>query len=232
MPASWGLKMPRVKKSKFAEEGRKALLQPLNENQSLYLKALKTAEQLVVTGPAGTGKTFIASSVAAEFYREGVFDKIILTRPNIPAGKSIGFFPGTLEEKMANWVVPFTSVIRKVLGPGMFDTAVKNGNIEVIPFEVMRGRSWDRAFIVLDEAQNTTVQEIKMFLTRQGNDSRTVINGDIKQSDLRENSGLAKVIHMVKKHHLPVPIIEFTVDDIVRSDICKTWVTTFMKEGI
>jgi phosphate starvation-inducible protein PhoH and related proteins len=224
--------LPRAKRSKFNEEGRQAPLTPLNENQAVYLNALKTAEQLVVTGPAGTGKTFIASTIASQFYREGVFDKIILTRPNIPAGRSIGFFPGTLEEKMANWVVPFTSVIRTVLGPGMFDTAVKNGNIEVIPFEVMRGRSWDRAFIVLDEAQNTTIPEIKMFLTRQGNYSRTVINGDIRQSDLKENSGLAKMIHLIKSYHLPVPIIEFTVEDIVRSDICKEWVKTFMKEGI
>lgn len=224
--------MPRIKKAKFQEEGRKALLQPLNENQAHYLASLRVAEQVIVMGPAGTGKTYLASMVAANLYREGVFDKIILTRPNIPAGKSIGFFPGTLEEKMANWVVPFTSVICDALGKGVYETAVKNGNIEVVPFETMRGRSWDRTFIVLDEAQNTTIPEMKMFLTRQGKHSRTVINGDVRQSDLKENSGLSKIIHLVKKHHLPVPIVEFTVDDIVRSDICKLWVETFMEEGL
>jgi phosphate starvation-inducible PhoH-like protein len=118
------------------------------------------------------------------------------------------------------------------MGAGAFDTALKLGNIEIVPFEVMRGRSWDNALIILDEAQNTSPEEIKMFLTRIGKDSQVIINGDVKQTDLKVTSGLRKIIHMIKSHGLPIPIIEFTVDDIVRSDICAMWVRAFDKEGI
>jgi len=94
----------------------------------------------------------------------------------------------------------------------------------------MRGRSFKNAFIIMDEAQNTTIPEIKMFLTRIGKDCKVVINGDIKQSDIHSQSGLSKIIHLAKKHNLPVPIVEFGVDDIVRSDICKQWILAFESE--
>lgn len=225
--------MPRTKKAKFqAEDERYAPLRPLTEKQGDYIKALTSSPQVVVMGPAGTGKTYIPGTIAADCYRTQTFNKIILTRPNVPAGRSIGFFPGTLEEKMANWVVPFTTVMKDRLGEGAYEIAVKRGDIEVVPFEVMRGRSWENTFIVLDEAQNTTLAEMKMFLTRQGEGSKTVINGDIRQSDLKEDSGLTQIIRLIKRHKLPVPIIEFGVDDIVRSGICKQWVETFVKEGL
>jgi phosphate starvation-inducible protein PhoH and related proteins len=118
------------------------------------------------------------------------------------------------------------------MGRGAYETALKNGNIEIVPFEVMRGRSFSDAFILLDEAQNTTPEEIKMFLTRQGEDTRVVINGDIAQSDLKSSSGLKKIIHIIKAHGLPVPIIEFGIEDIVRSGMCAMWVKAFHHEGI
>jgi phosphate starvation-inducible PhoH-like protein len=204
-----------------------------NENQATYIKSLVGgAEQVIVLGPAGTGKTYIAATYASQLYLNKKIDKIILTRPNLAAGKSIGFFPGTLEEKMAPWMAPVIDVLVKHLGKGMIETGMKNGNIEIAPFETMRGRSFENAFVLLDEAQNTTVHEMKMFLTRVGEGSRVVLNGDVMQSDLNETSGLRKIIHMAKKHSLPVPVIEFTVDDIVRSDLCKLWIETFIKEGI
>ena len=120
------------------------------------------------------------------FTASGLITKIILTRPNVPCGRSLGFFPGTIESKFAPWTVPVTDAMRDRLGKAVFDLAVKNGDIEVVPFEVMRGRSWRDAFVLLDEAQNTTETEIKMFLTRTGEGCVTVINGDIAQCDLAE----------------------------------------------
>jgi phosphate starvation-inducible PhoH-like protein len=118
------------------------------------------------------------------------------------------------------------------MGEGAFEVALKKGDIDIVPFEVMRGRTFNNSFIILDEAQNTTIPEIKMFLTRLGKDSTTIINGDVAQTDLRETSGLSKVIQMAKRHMLPVPVIEFGVEDIVRSDLCAMWVKAFLKEGL
>ena len=112
------------------------------------------------------------------------------------------------------------------------ETGIKNGNIEMAPLALMRGRSFDNAFIVVDEAQNITAHELKMLLTRVGEGSTIVLNGDAQQSDLKEADGLSKVIHLAKKHMLNVPIIEFGVDDIVRSGICAEWVKVFMKENL
>jgi len=203
-----------------------------NDNQQLLINSLRGSEQVIVLGPAGTGKTYISATYAAQLYQAKKISKIILTRPNVAAGRSIGFFPGSLEEKMAPWMAPIIDVLTKHLSKGVVETAIKNGNIEITPFETMRGRSFEDAFVLLDEAQNTTVHEMQMFLTRVGEGSQVVLNGDIMQSDLKETSGLKKVIHMAKKHNLPIPVVEFTVDDIVRSDLCKLWIETFIKEGI
>jgi len=199
----------------------------LTEKQAEYLGYLRTSEQIFVLGPAGTGKTWMAATYAADLYRSHSISKIILTRPNVPCGRSLGFFPGSLEEKFAPWAVPITDTIRQRLGAGAYDIAVKNGDIEVVPFEVMRGRSWRNSFILLDEAQNTTIAEIKMFLTRIGEECLTVINGDIQQCDLERDSGLRKAIDLVRQHELPVPIVEFSLDDIVRSGICAMWARAF-----
>jgi phosphate starvation-inducible PhoH-like protein len=208
------------------------ILSPKNDNQRLYLQALKTSIQTIVMGCAGTGKTYMASVYAAQQYQKNQIDKIILTRPNVPSGRSLGFFAGSMEEKMAPWVVPFTDVIREVLGAEVYEIAVKKKNIDVVPFEVMRGRTFRNAFVILDEAQNTDPKEMKMFLTRIGEGSQVVINGDIKQSDLKSSSGLNVLLGLVKSQDLPVPVIEFTADDIVRSDICAMWIKAFDKEGL
>jgi phosphate starvation-inducible protein PhoH and related proteins len=123
-------------------------------------------------------------------------------------------------------------VLNEQLGKGVVETGIKNGNIEMAPLSTMRGRSFKNAFILLDEGQNTSIAEIKMFLTRIGKGCKVVINGDIKQSDLTSQSGLSKVIHLVKKYNMPVPVVEFTVDDIVRSDICKQWIMAFEEEKL
>lgn len=220
------------KATKFDATRETIKLVPKTIKQSEYIAALLRADQTVVLGPAGTGKTYVAATYAAQQYAVKNIDKIILTRPNIAAGKSIGFFPGTLEDKMAPWMMPVVEVLVKHLGRAVFDIGVKNGNIEIAPFETMRGRSFEHAFVLLDEAQNTTLDELKMFLTRVGEGSKVVLNGDISQTDLKDTSGLKKIIHMIKKHMLPIPVVEFGVEDIVRSDLCKLWIETFINEGI
>ena len=220
----------RVSKYKGADNenlSRISSLVPLNDNQKLYINALKTADQVIVCGFSGTGKTFIAATQAANMYATKEIDKIIITRPNVSVGKDLGYFPGSLEEKFSPWAMPVLEVIQDQLGKGVVETAIKSGNIEMAPLSTMRGRSFKNAFIILDEAQNTSVAEVKMFLTRIGQNCKVVINGDIRQSDIQQQSGLAKIIHLAKKFNMEVPIIEFGVDDIVRSDICKNWIIAF-----
>ena len=205
---------------------------PKTENQDKLIKAIKSSKQVLILGPAGTGKTYVTATCAADLYTLKEIDKIVITRPHVAVGKDIGYLPGTLEEKAQPWALPVLDVLVKHLGKGTVDTALKSGNIEVATLALMRGRSFDNAFIIVDEAQNIEVPEIKMLLTRVGEGSTIVLNGDIQQSDLKGTSGLAKVIHLAKKHLLDVPVVEFGIDDIVRSGICAEWVKVFMKEGL
>lgn len=205
---------------------------PRTDKQRDLIDAIKGSKQVLILGPAGTGKTYVTATCAADLYTLKEIDKIVITRPHVAVGKDIGFLPGTLEEKAQPWALPVLDVLSKHLGKGAVDTGLKAGNIEVATLALMRGRSFDNAFIIVDEAQNIEVSEIKMLLTRVGEGSTIVLNGDIQQSDLKTTSGLAKVIHLAKKHMLDVPVVEFGVDDIVRSGICSSWVKVFLKEGI
>lgn len=216
------------------EEGTSRLVSLVakNDTQKLYINELKTEPVVVVLGPSGTGKTYCAAVHAANLYSAKKISKIIITRPAVSVGKSLGALPGSLDEKFGPWLAPVLDVLIDTLGKGVVETAMKNGNIEMAPLEYVRGRSFSDAMILLDEAQNTTVQEMMMFLTRIGDNCKVVINGDIKQSDIKEQSGLSKVLHLAKKYDMNVPVIEFTVDDIVRSDTCKQWVIAFYEEGL
>lgn len=225
----------RQTKYKGAEQEAQSKVIPLqawNANQKAYIAALKSSPQIIVTGSSGTGKTYIAATHAANLYLSKQINKIVVTRPNVSVGKDLGYFPGTLQEKFQPWVAPVLDVLTKHLGQGVVESAVKHGNLEMAPLSTMRGRSFENAFVLVDEAQNLTVPEVKMLLTRIGENTTVVINGDIKQSDLNESSGLAKILHLVKKYSMPIPVIEFGIDDIVRSDICKQWLIHFDKEGI
>ena len=213
--------------SKFQSERHSPPIVPLNVAQAAYLDALKSSPQTIVLGPAGTGKTWIAATYAADLYRQRRIDKIILTRPNVPAGRSLGFFPGSLNEKFAPWATPTIETIIERIGKAAYDIALKNGDIELVPIEVMRGRSWKDAFILLDEAQNATAAEMKTFLTRVGENCTVVVNGDVSQCDLREGSGLLTVLHIIRSQMLPVTVIEFSPADIVRSGHCAMWVRAF-----
>jgi len=205
---------------------------PKTENQGKLLEALRSSRQVFILGPAGTGKTYVTATYAADLYTMKEIDKIVITRPHVAVGKELGFLKGDLQEKTMPWALPVLDVLEKHLGKGAVETGIKAGNIEMAPLALMRGRSFDNAFIIVDETQNITTHELKMLLTRVGEGTTIVLNGDVQQSDLKEADGLTKVIHMAKKYMLPVPIIEFNMDDIIRSDITKMWVKTFYAEGI
>ena len=215
-------------KVREASDNRKnSPLLPKNPAQKNYIECIHRFPQVFVTGPAGTGKTYIAAAIAAEMYLRNQIRKIILTRPNIPAGKSLGFFAGTIEDKIAPWVVPLTEVLSERLGVGKYEIALKRKDIEIVPFEVMRGRSFNNAFVILDEGQNLTPHEMKMFLTRIGEDTKVIVNGDLLQHDLKETSGLSVAIDLIFKHNIDAAVCNFTHDDVVRSGICAQWTRAF-----
>jgi len=217
---------------KGASQAKTSGIVPRTPKQAEFLNALKDNRQIFVLGPAGTGKTYITATYAADLYVTKQIDKIVITRPHVAVGKELGFLKGDLTEKTMPWALPVLDVLEKHLGKGAVETGIKNGNIEMAPLALMRGRSFDDAFIIVDETQNITTHELKMLLTRVGENTIIVLNGDVQQSDLKEADGLTKVIHLAKKYMLPVPIIEFGVEDIVRSDITAMWVKTFLKEGL
>lgn len=219
-------------KTKFDIDKHSLEIVPKNDKQSEYIDALKTSSQVIVFGPSGTGKTYVVSSIAASLYHTKDINKIVITRPHVSVGKDLGYLKGDLEDKTKPWAMPVLDVLEEHLGKGVVETGIKNNNIEMAPLALMRGRSFNNAFVICDEAQNITFHELKMLLTRVGQNCKLVLNGDIMQSDLKEADGLSKVVHLVKKHMLPVPIVEFGVEDIIRSDETKMWVEVFVKEGL
>ena len=225
----------RVTKYKGAEEESVAKLVPIlprNENQRTYLEALKKSNQVIALGPSGTGKTWIPVTFACNLYLGRKIDKIILTRPAVSVGKSLGALPGDMNEKYAPWLSPLLNVMEEQMGKGVVETSVKNGNIRMSPLEFMRGSSFNDAFVICDEAQNLTIEELKMLTTRIGENCTFVLSGDIRQSDIKQQSGLSKAIHLAKKYQMDIPVIEFTIDDIVRSDVCKQWIQAFYEENL
>ena len=217
---------------KGAAQKKTSGIVPKTPKQKELLNAFKEYSQVFILGPAGTGKTYVTATYAADLYTTKEIDKIVITRPHVAVGKELGYLKGDLEEKTKPWALPVIDVLEKHLGKGAVETGIKNGNIEMAPLALMRGRSFDNAFVIVDESQNITTHELKMLLTRVGEGTTIVLNGDSQQSDLKETDGLSKVIHLAKKHMLPVPIIEFGVEDIIRSDICAQWVKVFMKENL
>ena len=222
----------RTTNYKNADDIKEIELTPRNENQGLHIQAMKDSSQVIVIGPAGVGKTYITATHAANLYNKKKIDKIIITRPHVGVSKDIGYLPGTVEEKVYPWALPVLDVFERHMGVGKVDTALKNKNIEIVPLALIRGRSFDDAFIICDVSLNMIIAEMKALLTRVGEDSQIVLDGDVQQSDIKEQSGLSKIAHLAKKYSLTVPVIEYTIDDVVRSDICKQWIRVFMEEGL
>jgi phosphate starvation-inducible PhoH-like protein len=157
--------------------------------QYQYVKAMENNRLVICTGPAGTGKTFLAIVQAVRLLKEGKVERIILSKPALEAGESLGYLPGTYQEKLDPYFKPLYDALYYLLGPETVDKLILRGEIEIVPLAYMRGRTLNSAFIILDEGQNTTFPQMKMFLTRIGTDSRTVITGDLTQIDLTSSSG-------------------------------------------
>lgn len=201
-------------------------IEALNESQRRYISAIKAFELVFATGPAGTGKTWICGALAAQALAEGVIDKIIITRPAVEAGESLGFLPGELEEKFDPFLRPFRDVLNERLGKNYVEYLMKMGRIEAAPLAYMRGRTFKNAFVILDEAQNTTPLQMKLFLTRIGADCKVVVNGDTRQKDIHGVSGLEDAIRRVS--HIPsVKCVGFTHKDVVRSGIAQEIVESY-----
>ncbi len=170
-----------------------------NEAQKRYINAIRTQTITFASGPAGVGKTWLAGALAAEQLTGRKIEKIIITRPAVEAGEKLGFLPGEIEEKYAPYLAPFRDVLDERLGKSFVDLALKRGKIEAAPFAYMRGRTFKNALVILDEAQNTTPEQMKMFLTRIGIGAKAVVTGDITQIDLPRNqkSGLRHAIEVL-----------------------------------
>lgn len=192
-------------------------ISPQTINQKMYLKALNEYDIVFAIGPAGTGKTYLAVLYAVSMLRKNKIRKIILVRPAVEAGEKLGFLPGDLKEKVDPYLVPLYDALNEGLGKETVDKMIEKGIIEVAPLAYMRGRTLDNSIIILDEAQNTTTQQMKMFLTRLGFNSKMIITGDITQIDLPHNvlSGLVEAMELLKDVR-GIKIISFDSYDVMR----------------
>lgn len=198
--------------------------------QQRYMKAIQKNTITVGVGPAGTGKTYLAVAAAVAAFREKSVNRIILTRPAVEAGERLGFLPGDLQNKVDPYLRPLYDALFDMLGPETYQKYLERGNIEVAPLAYMRGRTLDDSFIILDEAQNTTREQMKMFLTRLGFGSKIVITGDVTQIDLPtdKTSGLKEAIKVLE--NIPdIAICKLTPSDVVRHALVQSIVAAYDK---
>jgi phosphate starvation-inducible PhoH-like protein len=201
-------------------------LEPLTPKQGIYLKNLKKEDQVVALGPAGTGKTYLPSLMAIDQLMDREITKIVITRPAVEAeGEKLGFLPGDQNAKFGPWTLPILDAFESRAGKHRIKSYIENGQIELAPLGMMRGRTFSNAYVILDEAQNTTWGTMKMLLTRIGKDSKLVITGDLNQTDIKGLNGLGVMLGIIKNQRLPVPVVEFNATDVVRSELCSMWVS-------
>jgi phosphate starvation-inducible PhoH-like protein len=198
----------------------KKTLKPKTQNQAAYIRAMIESDITICDGPAGSGKTAVAVGLACQYLEEQKVNKIVISRPIVEAGKGLGFLPGSFENKVHPYLIPIIEEMNLYLSRDKVETYKKNNIIEICPLEYMRGRNFHQSFIILDEAQNATREQMKMFATRIGRQSKCVINGDVEQSDLPHNLRGAlehwlEVLDDIKG----VSIIELDFSDIIRNDI-------------
>ncbi len=201
---------------------------PKSTTQRRYIEHLYEDQVVFAIGPAGTGKTFLAIAYALEAILSGKKQKLIITRPVVEAGESLGFLPGDLSQKLNPYLKPIYDAMEYMLSPAQIKKLEENGSIEIAPLAYMRGRSLNRAIVILDESQNTTRGQMKMFLTRIGEDSQAIITGDPSQVDLPRNtpSGLLNALDIL--HDIPsLSVVEFRSEDIIRSRIVRMIIAAY-----
>jgi phosphate starvation-inducible PhoH-like protein len=200
-------------------------VRPQSENQRVLMKAIDTHNLTVALGPAGTGKTYLAVTAAVEALEEGQIDRIVLSRPAVEAGESLGFLPGDMHEKLAPYLRPLYDALNERIGGKRVRQYIADGTIEIAPIAYMRGRTLNNAFVVIDEAQNCTYGQIKMLLTRLGWHSTMVLTGDPDQSDLLEGlSGLSDIARRLEAIS-GVAVVRLTEADIVRHPLVAEMLT-------
>lgn len=191
-------------------------IRPKTRGQKAYVQAMKDNPIVFAIGPAGTGKTYLAMAQASAHLRDGKVSRVVLTRPAVEAGEHLGFLPGDLQDKVDPYLRPLYDALYDIIGPTRFEKEMSRGVIEVAPLAYMRGRTLDNAFIILDEAQNTTPEQMKMFLTRQGFDSRVVITGDITQVDLERSASGLIVVQDILQQIRGIEFVYLNESDVVR----------------
>ena len=203
-----------------------------SEKQSDYIKALKENDIVMSLGPAGTGKSFLAVSVGVTLLMEKKIDRVILSRPAVEAGEKLGFLPGDMKEKVDPYLRPLYDALYELFGADKIDKKIESGEIEIAPLAFMRGRTLKNCFAILDEAQNATETQIKMFLTRIGENSKLVVNGDPSQIDLfnKSHSGLIKSREILKDLK-EIKIIEFDHNDVVRHPLVSKIIRAYQKKS-
>tara|TARA_B100001057_G_scaffold197957_1_gene198544 strand:+ start:4861 stop:5865 length:1005 start_codon:yes stop_codon:yes gene_type:complete len=203
-----------------------------SEKQSEYIKALKENDIIMSLGPAGTGKSFLAVSVAITLLMEKKIERVILSRPAVEAGEKLGFLPGDMKEKVDPYLRPLYDALYELFGADKIDKKIESGEIEIAPLAFMRGRTLKNCFAILDEAQNATETQIKMFLTRIGENSKLVVNGDPSQVDLinKNHSGLIKSAKILKDLK-EIKIIEFDHNDVVRHPLVSKIIRAYQNKS-
>ena len=211
---------------------KKRHIYPRSATQAEYIQTMLQNELVFGLGPAGTGKTYLAVALAVSMMLEGTIDKIILSRPAVEAGETLGFLPGDLKEKVDPYLRPLYDALYEMLPAEQVDKKLALGEIEIAPLAFMRGRTLSNAFIILDEAQNTTPMQMKMFLTRLGENSRMVVNGDLSQVDLPRGviSGLRDALDVLKGTP-NIGSVRFSSDDVVRHGLVAKIVQAYEKKS-
>jgi len=211
-------------------KGKTFVINARTQGQNDYIDNLDRHDVIFGVGPAGTGKTFLAIAMAVKALQSKEVNRIILTRPVVEAGENLGFLPGTLEEKLDPYVIPLMDALRKLMGVAELEQLMQQKIIEIAPLAYMRGRTLEDAFVILDEAQNTTEAQMRMFLTRLGKQSKMVINGDLSQSDLPRSvqSGLSN--YEIFRGIKGIGISEMRATDIVRHKLVGKMLAAYDNE--
>lgn len=218
--------------SEIVLKTKKRYIYPRSATQAKYITEMMQNELVFGLGPAGTGKTYLAVALAVSMMLEGAVDKIILSRPAVEAGENLGFLPGDLKEKVDPYLRPLYDALYEMLPAEQVDKKLALGEIEIAPLAFMRGRTLSNAFVILDEAQNTTPMQMKMFLTRLGENSRMVVNGDLSQVDLPRGviSGLRDALDTLKGIS-NIGSVTFSANDVVRHGLVAKIVKAYEEKS-
>lgn len=206
-------------------------IKPRTENQFRMVEKIRTSDLLFATGPAGTGKTYVAIALAIKALRNREVRKIVLSRPAVEAGERLGFLPGDVKEKVDPYLQALYDALNDILPPKKVESMIEDGTIEIAPLAFMRGRTLHNAFVILDEAQNSTTKQLKMFLTRMGENSKFIVTGDITQIDLPSvrDSGLVQAVRILKGIE-GIEFVRFTPDEIVRHKLVRSIVLAYERD--